>query len=56
MRSFAQVLAAGVHIAMNGQCFQWDRVRKNTRTGLWITVDTKAGLKARLYVSNLYGR
>ena len=31
--SFAQVLPPGVYIAMNGQCFLWDRVRKNTQTG-----------------------
>ena len=28
--SFAQVLPAGIYIAMNGQCFPWDHVRKNT--------------------------
>ena len=33
--SFAQVLPAGVYIAMNGQCFAWDRVRKNTQTGVF---------------------
>ena len=27
--SFVQALPAGVYIAMNGQCFPWDRVRKN---------------------------
>lgn len=27
--SFAQVLPAGVYIAMNGRCFPWDRVQKN---------------------------
>ncbi len=31
--SFAQVLPPGVYIAMNGQCFPWDRVRKNTQSG-----------------------
>jgi len=31
--SFAQVLPPGVYIAMNGQCFLWDRVRKNMQTG-----------------------
>jgi L-asparaginase len=31
--SFAQVLPAGVYIAMNGQCFDWDKVRKNQQTG-----------------------
>ena len=33
--SFAQVLPAGVYIAMNGQCFAWDRVRKNAQTGVF---------------------
>ena len=31
--SFVQVLPAGVYIAMNGQCFKWDRVRKNRERG-----------------------
>ena len=31
--SFAQVLPPGVYIAMNGQHFAWDRVRKNRETG-----------------------
>jgi L-asparaginase len=31
--SFVQVLPAGVYIAMNGRCFEWDRVRKNRETG-----------------------
>jgi L-asparaginase len=31
--SFAQVLPAGVYVAMNGMAFPWDRVRKNTKTG-----------------------
>jgi L-asparaginase len=33
--SFAQVLAAGVYISMNGQAFAWDRVRKNRETGIF---------------------
>jgi L-asparaginase len=33
--SFAQVLPPGVYIAMNGQCFPWNRVRKNTATGVF---------------------
>jgi L-asparaginase len=33
--SFAQVLLPGVYVAMNGQCFPWDRVRKNTQTGVF---------------------
>jgi L-asparaginase len=31
--SFAQVLPAGVYVAMNGRWFGWDRVRKNRETG-----------------------
>ena len=31
--SFAQVLPPGVYIAMNGQHFAWDKVRKNRETG-----------------------
>ena len=33
--SFAQVLPAGVYIAMNGRYFSWDRVRKNRDTGVF---------------------
>jgi L-asparaginase len=33
--SFVQVLPPGVYIAMNGRCFQWDRVRKNRDTGVF---------------------
>jgi L-asparaginase len=33
--SFVQVLPAGVYIAMNGQYFRWDRVRKNRETGVF---------------------
>ena len=31
--SFVQALPTGVYIAMNGQCFPWDRVRKNRARG-----------------------
>jgi|SRR5262252_1678285 len=31
--SFVQVLPPGVYLAMNGQYFTWDRVRKNRETG-----------------------
>jgi len=31
--SFAQVLPAGVYIAMNGKCFSWERCRKNRERG-----------------------
>jgi L-asparaginase len=33
--SFVQVLPAGVYVAMNGQQFRWDRVRKNLATGVF---------------------
>jgi L-asparaginase len=33
--SFAQVLPPGVYIAMNGQYFRWDRVRKNRESGVF---------------------
>ena len=33
--SFVQALPAGVYIAMNGRCFDWDRVRKNRASGFF---------------------
>ena len=33
--SFVQTLSPGVYIAMNGQHFAWDRVRKNRQTGVF---------------------
>jgi L-asparaginase len=33
--SFVQALEPGVYIAMNGRWFSWDRVRKNTSTGVF---------------------
>ena len=33
--SFVQVLPPGVYVAMNGQWFAWDRVRKNRETGVF---------------------
>ena len=33
--SFVQVLQPGVYVAMNGRCFQWDRVRKNRENGVF---------------------
>ena len=33
--SFAQVLPPGVYVAMNGQHFAWDKVRKNKQTGVF---------------------
>jgi L-asparaginase len=37
--SFAQVLPAGVYVAMNGTAFSWDRVRKNRQSGVFEAVD-----------------
>jgi L-asparaginase len=37
--SFAQVLPPGVYVAMNGQCFAWDKVRKNRQTGVFESTD-----------------
>ena len=31
--ALAQTLPAGVYVAMNGRCFNWDNVRKNKLTG-----------------------
>jgi len=36
--SFVQALPAGVYVAMNGRCFDWDRVRKNRETGTFEAV------------------
>jgi L-asparaginase len=36
--SLAQVLPPGVYIAMNGQHFAWDRVRKNRESGVFEAV------------------
>ena len=33
--AFAQTLAHGVYIAMNGHAFRWDQVRKNRQTGMF---------------------
>jgi L-asparaginase len=37
--SFAQVLPPGVYIAMNGQHFAWDKVRKNKAAGVFESQD-----------------
>ena len=37
--SFAEVLPPGVYIAMNGQHFMWNRVRKNRETGVFELTD-----------------
>ena len=33
--AFAQALAPGVYVAMNGRYFTWDNVRKNKQTGIF---------------------
>jgi L-asparaginase len=33
--SFVQALAPGVYVAMNGRCFEWDKVMKNRETGVF---------------------
>ena len=38
--SIVQTLPAGVYIAMNGQCFHWDNVRKNREIGIFEAVST----------------
>lgn len=37
--AFAQVLPAGVYVAMNGQYFPWYNVRKNTEKGLFEAIE-----------------
>lgn len=37
--AFVQVLAPGVYIAMHGECFVWDDVRKNRATGYFERLD-----------------
>jgi L-asparaginase len=36
--SFVQTLSPGVYLAMNGRCFEWDRVQKNRDTGFFESV------------------
>jgi L-asparaginase len=33
--AFVQTLPAGVYVAMNGRCFNWNNVRKNRQTGMF---------------------
>ncbi|MBC3920796.1 asparaginase [Undibacterium sp. CY18W] len=35
--SAAQLLPAGVHVAMNGKVFAWDNVQKNRSAGVFVT-------------------
>jgi len=37
--AFVQTLGEGVYVAMNGQCFPWDSVRKNKSMGIFESVD-----------------
>lgn len=39
--AFVQALSPGVYIAMNGQIFTWDNVRKNKKLGLFEEVQEK---------------
>ena len=36
--SFVQALPPGVYVAMNGRCFEWDKVRKNRETGVFESI------------------
>lgn len=38
--SIVQTLPPGVYIAMNGQCFHWDNVRKNREAGVFEAVSS----------------
>lgn len=33
--AFVQTLPSGVYVAMNGRYFDWDKVQKNTKTGIF---------------------
>ena len=49
--SFVQVLPPGVYIAMNGRCFPWDRVRKNTSLGYFEEIPER--LRTRVSTTGL---
>jgi L-asparaginase len=40
--SFVQVLPPGIYIAMNGQHFAWDQVKKNRETGVFEATEATA--------------
>lgn len=42
--AYAQVLPAGVYVAMNGQCLSWDNVRKDRKQGVFVA--RRAGAKS----------
>ena len=37
--AFVQILEPGVYIAMNGRYYDWDKVRKNRKTGYFESID-----------------
>ena len=37
--AFAQTMPPGVYIAMHGECFDWNNVRKNKETGYFVTLN-----------------
>ncbi len=37
--AFVQTLPAGIYIAMNGRCFNWDNVKKNKELGEFVEVN-----------------
>ena len=37
--AFAQALPFGVYVAMNGRYFDWDKVKKNKKTGTFEDID-----------------
>ena len=41
-----QCLPAGVYVAMNGQVWRWDRVRKNRTLGIFETADVPSSAPA----------
>lgn len=45
--AFAQVLAPGVYIAMNGRYFTWDAVTKNRKIGVFVEKKNEAAIKKR---------
>lgn len=38
--AFVQVLPHGVYVVMNGRALPWNRVRKNTKTGMFEEIET----------------
>lgn len=37
--AFVQTLPVGIYIVMNGRCYPWNKVRKNTKTGFFEEID-----------------